>query len=79
MASRTYVAAVNKFVKSAREWLTEEDEPAVTGLIMLARQLDEEFLAATYAQYGLTYRSLLKRKPSEDAGESDPLDDLLDD
>ena len=77
MAARSNTAAVNRFLKAAT-WLTDEDEPAVTLLKMLARQLDDEpFQAATASQYGLTYRALLKRAPSDESG-SDPLGELLD-
>ena len=39
----------------------------------LADELDREVTAALAAQFGLTYRNLLKRKPAEDAGALDPL------
>lgn len=69
-------AATNKFLREAKPWLTPEDAPMVTGLKMLAAQLDREFQAALFTQYGVTYRTLLKKKP-ESAGEKDPLEGLL--
>ena len=64
--TKTYAQAVRKFLKTA-DWLTDDDAPMVTGLINLAKELDnsERFHAQTYAQYGLTFRYLAKRKPVE--------------
>lgn len=73
----TFVNAVKTFKKSAKEWLTDEDSPAVAALEAAAVQLDKEMSPALLGQYGLTYRNLLKRKPldSEDGG--DELDALI--
>ncbi len=58
------VAACQRFLDSA-SYLGDEDAPAVAALLALAEQIDAEpFQAATFSQYGLTYRSLLKRKPT---------------
>ena len=68
----TFTEAAQTFLDSA-DWLTEEDEPAVTGLFICAQELDRQFMAATFAQYQLTYRYLMKSKPKEQqAEETDP-------
>ena len=72
MARKTFSEAVNEFVQNA-PWLGTDDEPAVTALVALAAALDREMSAALVAQYGLTYRNLLSRKPAEDNGPTDPL------
>ena len=58
----TYCEATETFLKAA-DWLSEIDEPMVTGLRHLAEELDNGFAATTYAQYGLTFRYLAKQKP----------------
>ena len=73
----TFEEATNAFLIAAKDWLTDEDEPMATSLIIMARQLDRRFSAATMAQYGLSYRYLAKRRP-EDTETKDPLEALLD-
>ena len=58
----TYTVAAETFLKEA-DWLTEVDQPMITGLRHLADELDAGYQAATYAQYGLTFRYLAKQKP----------------
>ena len=72
----SYAEAVQTFIDNAT-WLTPEDEPMVFGLQALAEELDNEFRAATYAQYGLTYRFLVKRSQGT-AEDKDELEALLD-
>lgn len=72
----TYTDAVAAFVSDAT-WLGTADAPAVTILESLAEALDQEVTAALVAQYGLTYRSLLKRAPVAGSGEVDPVDALI--
>ena len=72
MPRTTFSDTVSAFVTGA-SWLTPDDLPAVTTLEALADELDREVTAALAAQFGLTYRNLLKRKPAEDAGALDPL------
>lgn len=72
----TFAYAVRKFKKSAADWLTDEDSPAVIALEAMAKQLDVKMTPALLSQYGLAYRSLLKRKPSGDA-EMDELEKAL--
>ena len=72
MPRTTFSDTVSAFVTGA-SWLTPDDLPAVTTLEALAAELDREVTAALAAQFGLTYRNLLKRKPAEDSGALDPL------
>lgn len=58
----TYTTAAETFLKEA-DWLTEVDQPMITGLRHLAQELDTSYQASTYAQYGLTFRYLVKQKP----------------
>lgn len=70
-AARPFSLAVTRFKRSARGWLTPADAPAVTALVEIARLLDDgDPTPAMLAQFGLTYRSLLKREPTA----SDPED-----
>lgn len=67
MNENTFMAATLEFIHSAT-WLTDEDNPAIVSLLAMARELDERLNPPLVAQYGLTYRNLLKRKPgTEDA------------
>jgi hypothetical protein len=67
MNENTFTAATLEFIHSAT-WLTDEDNPAIVSLIAMARELDDRLNPPLVAQYGLTYRNLLKRKPgNEDA------------
>ena len=71
----TYVEAVEAFLEKA-DWLGEEEEPAVTGLMKCAEQLDSEFQASTFAQFTMTHRYLMKKKPVTTSKEEED-DDLL--
>jgi len=71
----TYTEAVEAFLKNA-DWLGDEEAPMVTSLIVMARQLDKRFSAATMAQFGLSYRFLAKKAPQGD-DVRDPLEALL--
>lgn len=74
----TYRTAVRRFKRSAKDWLTDEDSPAVTALENIADELDGGNVSpALISQYGLAYRSLLKRKPVDTSAEVDPLDDII--
>jgi len=75
----TFTQAVEAFKKSAEAWLTDADLPAVIALEKAAEQLDKEINPALLSQFGLTYRSLLKRQPADLTEEEDPLDDLIPD
>ena len=72
MARKTFTQAVSEF-KDGAPWLGVDDVPALVALEALAEALDNEVTAALVAQYGLTYRNLLSRKPAEDSGPADPL------
>ena len=71
----SFEESVQIFLNSAH-WLTEEDEPMTTSLLIMARQLDKRFSAATMAQFGLSYRFLAKRRPTDERT-TDPLELLL--
>jgi hypothetical protein len=78
VASRRFANAVRKFKRDAADWLTDEDAPAVIALEVMAAELDGGNLSpALLGQYGLAYRSLLKRKPVGDASADDPLERAL--
>lgn len=75
---KSFTQTVEDF-ESASTWLSDEDQPAVTTLYALAEELDGDgpLVPALVAQFGLTYRSLLKRAPVGDAPEVDPLEEAL--
>ena len=76
--TKYFTESVATFV-AASDWLTEEDEPAVFTLQTIAMHLDlhpEKLHAPLVQQFGLAYRSLLKRKPGEQTA-NDPLEDAL--
>lgn len=73
---KSFTKAVEEFLKEADWWLTEEDYPATVALQHMAAQLDIEMTPALLSQYGLTYRSLLKKRPAAEP-ETDELEDLL--
>lgn len=75
MSENTFTKATLEFIHSAT-WLTDEDNPAIVSLIAMARELDERLNPPLVAQYGLTYRNLLKRKP-ETENDLDELGKLL--
>lgn len=71
-----FVEATEEFVE-ASEWLGSEDAPAVATLRAVAEQLDGgDLTPALLGQYGLTYRSLLKRRPA-DPPDEDEFEQLL--
>ena len=71
-----FTTAVIRFKRSASDWLTDDDLPALVALEAIARQLDEQMTPQLLAQYGLTYRALLTRKPKA-AAEEDELEKAL--
>lgn len=71
MPENTFMAETLKFIDAAT-WLRDEDGPAVVSLLAMAAELDDKLNPPLVAQYGLTYRNLLKRKPEE----GDSLDEL---
>lgn len=75
MKEQTLYESTLKFIAGAT-WLTDEDDPAVVMLLAMAREIDEKLNPPLAAQYGLTYRNLLKRKPGADQ-EVDKLAELL--
>lgn len=74
---RTFKTATEAFLKSA-DWLGDDDLPAIITLQKIAAQLDEGGLqAALVAQYGVTYRSLLKQRPAGEGDDDDPAAELI--
>ncbi|APF33379.1 hypothetical protein [Microbacterium paludicola] len=67
----TFKTSVIRFKRSASDWLTEDDLPALVALEAIARKLDEDMTPQLLAQYGLTYRNLLARKPKAGADEDE--------
>lgn len=61
---RGFSDAINKFIASA-EWLEDEDAVAIISLVAMAAELDtaDKLNPPLVAQFGLTYRNLLKKKP----------------
>ena len=47
------------------DWLSDTHIPAVAQLRLLAGLIDENPIPALIAQYGLTYRDLVKQAPTE--------------
>lgn len=71
----TYQEAVAAF-EAASPWLTDADLPALVTLRSVAKTLDDgKANPALIAQFGLVYRNLQKRTPTEKAG--DGLDGLI--
>lgn len=69
--------SLDKFEKSA-DWLGDADAPALAALRAMAAELDGGGAKpALYSQWGLHYRALLKRAPSTDDADSDPLEDII--
>ena len=76
-AARPFTLAVNRLKRSAKSWLTPADAPAITMLTEMAKALDAgELSPAMLGQFGLCYRNLLKRQPTDD-GPADELESLL--
>lgn len=73
MTANTFTEAALTFIETAF-WLTDEHEPSVTGLLRCAQELDSEFRAATFAQYTLTHRWLMKQRPLETGAEDEDPD-----
>ena|GEM_PF-4502362 len=74
---KSFTQAVTEFLKSAEGWLLPEDYPATVSLQHMAAGLDEEMTPALLSQFGLAYRSLLKKKPGDQGDDGDELDDLI--
>ena len=69
MTQNAFMTETLKFISTA-SWLTDEDGPAVISLLAMAEELDQKINPPLVAQYGLTYRNLLKRKPqAQDEGD----------
>lgn len=75
----TFTKAVETFKEAAKEWLSEEDSPALVSLEKAAAALDKEITPALLSSFNLTYRALLKRKPTDTTEGGDELDALIPD
>lgn len=71
----SFTAATDEFI-AASDWITPQHAPAIVALQLIAAQLDQELTAALVAQYGVTFRALLKEKPTATA-DDDPLEAAL--
>lgn len=75
----TFTKSVADFLEAAEAWLLPEDYPATVSLQHMAAGLDKEMTPALLSQFGLAYRSLLKKKPADNGDGGDELDDILPD
>ncbi len=76
-AVTSFREAVKTFEDDAA-WLGAADLPALVTLRTVAEALDEgDMTPSLLAQFGLTYRSLLKRAPSDAPERVDPLEAAL--
>ena len=71
----TFTESIDTFLANA-DWLDDDDLPAIVALRAMAAELDQQINPPLIAQFGLTYRNLLKRKP-EAFEEVDELAKLL--
>jgi hypothetical protein len=71
----TFSESIDMFLAKA-DWLGDDDLPAIVALKAMAAELDQGINPPLVAQFGLTYRNLLKRKPVV-AEELDELAKLL--
>ncbi|MGG7466037.1 hypothetical protein [Plantibacter sp. YIM 135347] len=71
--SGRFATKVAEFVKDADDWLTPADMLAVAILEALAEELDQKLTGALMAQFGMTYRDLLKRAPGRNPDDDDPV------
>jgi len=55
-------AAVRRYL-AAVDWSKAEEEPLEKALLMLARQLDTKYVAATMAQFIQTFAQVTKSRP----------------
>ena len=67
----TFSESIDLFLSNA-DWLDDDDLPAIVALKAMAAELDQAINPPLVAQFGLTYRNLLKRKPAM----SEELDEL---
>lgn len=69
---KTFQKVIRDFIKDEADWLTPADEPALQTLRAAALDLDTNGVtAAMLGQYGLTYRNLMRKKPSNDDPEDE--------
>lgn len=75
--AKTFTESVAQF-ETTSTWLSTEDQPALVTLYAIATELDRgPMVPALVAQFGLTYRNLLKRAPQTDEAAGDPLEEAL--
>lgn len=74
---KTFDESLQEFIAAA-PWLGPLDAPALATLEAIGAVLDAgDRTPALLAQWGLTYRSLLKRAPAEREDATDPLEAAL--
>lgn len=59
----TFKFAVSKLKRASKEWMTDEDYPALHMLEALAESLDENLAPSMINAYGVAYRAFIARKP----------------
>lgn len=69
----TFVERVDKFVAASKSWLSDVDDLAIGILYALAEELDGKITGALMAQFGMTYRDLVKRAPGRNPDDEDPV------
>jgi hypothetical protein len=72
----TFEKSVERFLEAA-DWLDETDQPMITALKQAAQTLDSEGVqAALLNTFGVTYRTLLKKREKGNEGFNDDEDFL---
>ena len=72
----SFMESVERFLKAA-DWLDETDQPMITALQQTALQLDSDTVqAALLNTFGVTYRTLLKKREKGNEGFDDDEDFL---
>lgn len=69
----TFKFAVNKLKRAAKDWMTDEDYPAMHALEAMAEALDKNLSPSILSAYLVAYRAFLQRKP-QNAAEEDELE-----
>lgn len=64
-SSGPMLRATNRMIREMAGWTGPLDAPAIAQLRILATQLDQSPSAALSSSYGIVYRALIKRAPTE--------------
>lgn len=74
----TYVEAVDLFVGANVDWLSENDQPLLTGLYKSAESLDKRTSATLLSEYRQLFKEILRNKPVGTVKTNvDEFDDLM--